>query len=211
MSTILFRFVAACGAAVAPLQWLGLPDARAQVIEPPYTQPDEVENLLLQYLAQRPGLRAVSINSVKCDETTCEVAIAGLELNPRDTDAYQGLFQDLFAAQWGDVRVLSGGMGSRETAPGARESLMSFEYQPLVDRSDDPRIAARQEAACAAAWRRQTTNPTPDSVVREYLAIAEQHVALAATELGREQAERIAAQTKGGPLIRECGLSPSPQ
>jgi hypothetical protein len=112
------------------------------------------------------------------------------------------------AQRWADVRVLSSSVGTHEIAPGARETVLSFEYQPLVDLSDDPLIAARQQARCSAAWVRQTTNPTPDEYVRKYLEIAEQHLALAAAVLGEEEAERIAAQTHGGPLIRECRLTP---
>jgi hypothetical protein len=86
--------------------------------------------------------------------------------------------------------------------------VIGFEYQPLVDLSADPLIAARQYAACAAAWRRQTENPTPDPIARDYLDRAERYDALAASVLGETEAARVAAETRGGPLIRECGLSP---
>jgi hypothetical protein len=38
--------------------------------------------------------------------------------------------------------------------------------------------------------------------------MARQRLALASAVLGAQQAERIAARTDGGPLIRECGLTP---
>ena len=70
----------------------------------------------------------------------------------------------------------------------------------------DPLIAARQYAACAAAWRRLTENPTPTDVARGYLEEAERYVALAASVIGEEEAARVAKETRGGPLIRECRL-----
>jgi hypothetical protein len=45
----------------------------------------------------------------------------------------------------------------------------------------------------------------PD-VVRRYLERAERYVGLAATVLGERETARVAAETLGGPLIRECGL-----
>lgn len=180
-------------------------DARENA--PDYAQPDVVENLVLEALAQaRPNI--VSINSVKCDRATCEIAIQGATVNPRVVGGIAEAESALFRSPSTAFRVLNSSMWTREVAPGAREHVIRFTYQPLVDLSHDPIVAARQEAACAAAWRRQTTNPTPEEVVREYLAIAEQHLALAASELGRDEAERIAAETDLGPLIRECGLSP---
>jgi hypothetical protein len=177
--------------------------------EPEYVGPAEVENALLQLLAQQPRLALVSVNSVKCSATTCEIAYSGA--GPDASAVSPGameILDSLFAKRWAEVRVLSSGVGTREIVPGARETVFSFEYQPLVDLSDDPSIAARQQARCSAAWVRQTTNPTPDDVVRQYLEIAQQRLALASAVLGEEEAERIAARTHGGPLIRECGLTP---
>jgi hypothetical protein len=177
--------------------------------EPDYASPAEVENAILQLLARQPSLALVSVNSVKCSATTCEFAFSGTDPNPRGTGPHATAILDSFFAQrWADVRVLSGSVGTREIVPGARETVFSFEYQPLVDLSDDPLIAARQQAQCSAAWVRQTTNPTPGEIVRQYLEIAQQRLALASAVLGQEEAERIAARTRGGPLIRECGLTP---
>jgi len=112
---------------------------------------------------------------------------------------------------WQDFLILSGGIGTREIAPGVREYVIGFEYQSYEDLSGDPTIAARQQAACAAAWRRQTENPAPDDVVRSYLEEAERRLALAAAVLGRAEAERLVAERlaiRGGPRIRECLLTP---
>ena len=188
---------------------LGLVVTAVAAAEPEYAEPAEIENAILQLLARQPGLELVSINSVKCNATTCEIAFSRTDFDSRVVGAgASDLQRSLSAQRWADVRVLSSNVGTREIAPGARETVLSFEYQPLVDSSDDPVIAARQQARCSAAWVRQTTNPTPDEHVRKYLEIAAQRLALASAVLGEEEAERIAAQTHGGPLIRDCGLQP---
>jgi hypothetical protein len=180
-------------------------DAREN--EPAYAQPDVIESLVLETLAQA-RLNVVSINSVRCDRATCEIAMQGATVNPRVVDGVAEAGSTLFRSPSRAFRLLNSSTSTREVAPGVREYVIKFTYQPLVDLSHDPTVAARQQAACAAAWRRQTTNPTPEEYVRQYLSIAEQHLALAAVELGRKEAERIAAETDLGPLIRECGLQP---
>lgn len=179
----------------------------ASLAEPAYAQPADIERRILQLFAERRP-NVLGINSVHCSPTDCEIAFLGNDVNPRVIDAQGDTNRVLFSERWREFRILSGSFGTREIAPGAREYVANFTYQPLVDLSADSAIAARQHAACAAAWRRQTTNPTPDESVRQYLAIAEQHLALAAAVLGRDEAERIARDTDLGPLIRECGLQP---
>jgi hypothetical protein len=203
-------FVAIAVAIVVGAQLLPESLARAQPRgqEPDYTGPAEVENALLQLLARRSGFELVSINSVTCNATSCELAFSETDSNSLVVGKAATEIQEaLFAQRWADVRVLSSGVGTREIAPGARETVFSFEYQPLVDLSDDPSVAARQQARCSAAWVRQTKNPTPDDIVRQYLEIARQRLALASVVLGEEEAKRIAEETHGGPLIRECGLN----
>jgi hypothetical protein len=165
--------------------------------EPRYAQPAEVEHLVQEFIARQPGLDVVSISAVKCTATRCDVTMIGKQVGD--------LFPRLFGEQLPGVRVLSGGFGAPEVAPGVGEYSLYFEYQPLQDSSDDPTIAAKQQAACAAAWRRMTENPTPSDTARRYIAEAERRLALAAAVLGDEEARRIAAETKGrGPVIREC-------
>jgi hypothetical protein len=185
---------------------VGTPEA---VPEPAYASPEQIEDALLQLLARHPQLGLVSINSVACDAVTCEIALSGSQVAPRVVGQVEmGIHESLFAQRWADVRVSGSSVGTREIAPGARETVFSFEYQPLVDLSGDRIVAARQQARCSAAWVRQTKNPAPDEVVRRYLDMARQRLALAAAVLGEEEAKRIVAQTNGGPLIRECGLTP---
>lgn len=164
---------------------------------PPYAQPDDIERQIQQFFAEQGGLALVSISSIDCGATACEITLAGTEANPRFVDAFSGVFHRLLARR-DAFRVLSGGLGTREIAPGAREYVISFEYQPFVDLSPDPLIAARQYAACAAAWRRQTENPTPTDVARQYLEEADRYVALAASVLGEEEAARVAARRAAG-------------
>lgn len=193
--------VGAAGTRLADAAWR-TPSAPS----PPYAGPDEIERQIAQFFAEQPGLAVVSLSSIECGATSCEIALTGTEVNPRYVDAYSGVFGRLLGTRRSDFRILSGGLGTREIAPGAREYVMSFEYQPLVDLSADPVIAARQYAACAAAWRRQTENPTPTDVARRYVEEAERYAALAASVLGEDEAARVAAETRGGPLIRECRL-----
>jgi hypothetical protein len=175
--------------------------------EPPYARPPDIEQQILQFIAERQPT-VLSINSVTCTSTNCEIAFVGADPNPRFIDAHADFDRALHTERWKDFRILSGNLGTREMAPGAREYVVGFIYQPLVELSADPRTAARQHAACAAAWQRATTNPTPEKYVRQYLAIAERYLALAAAELGRVEAERIARATNLGPVIRQCGGQP---
>ena len=186
--------------AVAPSVSTALPR------EPTYAQPAQLENLLLQLLARQPGLEAVAL-SVSCDAARCEIALQGQEISPAHVGAYSDLFHLVLAEPWQDFLILSAGIGTREIAPGVRENVIDFEYQAYEDLSDDPTIAARQQAACAAAWRRQTENPAPDDVVRSYLEEADRRLALTAAVLGRAEAERVVVgrlAIRGGPRIREC-------
>jgi hypothetical protein len=173
---------------------------------PRYAEPEDVERLLEQFFAEQTGLTIVSLSSIACGATACEIALTGTDVNPRFVNAYEGVYNRLTGTRRDQFRILSSSLGTREIAPGAREYVISFEYQPFVDLSADPLIAARQYAACAAAWRRQTENPTPDDVARQYLEEADRYVARAASVLGEQEAARIAAETRGGPLIRECRL-----
>lgn len=172
---------------------------------PRYAEPDEIERQLAQFIAQQPGIEIVSLSSIECGATTCEIALTGAEVNPRYVDAYSDLYHKLSSAGGNDFLIRSAGLGTREIAPGAREYVITFDYRPYVDLSADPLIAARQYAACAAFWRQQTEFPAPDDVLRGYLDRAEHYVALAASVLGEEEAARIAADTRGAPVIRGCG------
>jgi hypothetical protein len=187
---------------------LTTPPLRRRPLEPTHAQPAHIEGLVLQIIARQPGLEAGSL-SVACDDATCEIALTGREVSPVRLSEFGDLLDKVFRESRGDFRVLLGGMGTREIAPGAREYVMTFEYQPYEELSHDPTIAARQQAACAAAWRRLTENPTPEDVVRDYLEEEERRLALATAVLGRGEAERLEAERlaiRGGPLHRECHL-----
>jgi hypothetical protein len=175
-------------------------------VEPTYAQPAQVESLVLQIIARQQGLAAGGL-SVNCDAARCEITLQGRQVNPVRVSEYGHLLDEVFAESGGDFRILAGSMGTREIAPSAREYVLGFEYQPYQDLSDDPTIAARQQAACAAAWRRSTENPTPDDVARYYLEQEDRWLALAAAVLGQAEAERVEAERltmRGGPLLRGC-------
>lgn len=171
---------------------------------PRYAEPEEIERQLEQFIAEQPGLEIVSLSSIECGATTCEIALTGAEVNPRYVGAYSDLYRKVSSAGGNDFLIRSAGLGTREIAPGAREYVISFDYRPYVDLSADPLIAARQYAACAAFWRQQTEFPAPDDVVSGYLDTAEHYVAMAASVLGEEEAARVAADTRGGPVLRNC-------
>lgn len=171
---------------------------------PRYAEPEEIERQLAQFFAAQSGLEIVSLSSIECDATTCEIALTGTEVNPRYVGAYSDLFHKISGAGRNEFLIRSAGLGTREIAPGAREYVISFDYQPLADLSADPLSAARQYGACAAFWRRQTEFPAPDDIVRGYLDRAEHYEALAATVLGEQEAARVAAETRGGPVLRDC-------
>ncbi|HET7608054.1 MAG TPA: hypothetical protein VFL84_05215 [Gammaproteobacteria bacterium] len=171
---------------------------------PRYAEPEEIERQLEQFIAEQPGLEIVSLSSIECGATTCEIALTGTEVNPRYVDAYSELNRRLSQGPWTDFIIRSGGLSTREIAPGAREYVIGFDYRPYVDLSADPLIAARQYAACAAFWRQQTEFPAPDDVVRGYLERVDHYVALAASVLGEDEAARIAADNRGAPVIRGC-------
>ena len=192
------------GGLTAQQRAVGVAPGTSSSPNPRYAKPDEIETQLGQFFAAQQRLEIMSLSSIDCNATQCQLALTGSEVNPRYVDAYSDLFHKLLSEAWNAFRVRSGGLGTHEIAPGAREYVISFEYQPLVDLSADPLIAARQYAACAAAWRRATENPTPDDIVRGYLEEAERNIALAASVLGEAEAARIATETRGGPVIRIC-------
>ncbi|HEY3518514.1 MAG TPA: hypothetical protein VGL98_15805 [Gammaproteobacteria bacterium] len=176
---------------------------------PRYAEPEEIERQLEQFFAAQRGLEVVSLSSIDCGATACEITLTGTEVNPRYVGAYSELHHKLLTGPWKDFLILSGGISTREIAPGAREYVISFAYQPLVDLSADPLIAARQYAACAAFWQHMTENPAPDDIARGYLDRAEHYEAVAATVLGEQAAALVAAETRGGPVLRDCAAPPN--
>jgi hypothetical protein len=74
-------------------------------VEPEYTEPTQVENAILQLLAQQPRLALVSINSVKCSATSCEIAFSGAD--PNSSAVGPGAMEiqtSLFAQRWAEQR-----------------------------------------------------------------------------------------------------------
>ena len=86
--------------------------------------------------------------------------------------------------------------------------MLEFTYVALVAPSDDPRIAARQHAACSGAWTRVTQLRGSSSYMRTAREQAARHLEIAARELGIEEAERLAAALQLGPLTPDCYAMP---
>jgi hypothetical protein len=178
--------------------------------------PDEIENAISEFLANQPGLEVTSIRSIQCDEHRCEIALTGRDPNPTFVDQYSALWHKILTHHWDHFRPLQGGLGTREIAPGAKEYVAGFRYIAFEPPSDNPVIAARQQAVCAAVWRgmaadaeaqaRRVTEQDASAEARTFAAgrittasnmrqEARLRIELAAATLGWEEAELVAATT----------------
>jgi hypothetical protein len=170
--------------------------------------PADIENDVYQRIADQPGLELTSLTSVECDTLRCSIVFTGVEANPQYTDEYGELLSALAKPPWDDYQPTASSIGTRELAPGAREYVLAFTYVALVDASDDPRVAARQHAACAGAWTRVTQLRGSDEYMRMAREQAAEHFELAAGVLGSEEAQLLADALQFGPLTRECNAAP---
>ena len=170
--------------------------------------PAEIEDAVLQRIAELSGLELTSLTSVECDKLRCSIVFTGLETNPQYTDEYSELLGALMNPPWNDYQPTSGSIGTREISPGAREYVLGFTYVALVEASDDPEIAARQHAACAGAWARVTQQRGSSDYIRMAHDRAAEYLDLAAGVIGPEEAQRAADALQFGPLTRECHAAP---
>lgn len=170
---------------------------------------EELERRIRQYIGQVPGLRMTSLNSVQCDDIKCEIVFTGTDANPQYVDQYSEFSDKLWrqVSDDGFVEFLTGGLGTREVAAGAKEYVMGFTYVPIDAPSRDPQETARQHAACAGAWLARADEAQSknfEETAGQAREMAEREFAIAAPVLGREEAERIAASRARGPLLAEC-------
>ena len=117
--------------------------------------PEQIEDRVLEYIAEQTGFPITSIGSVECDELQCEISLTSTDPNPRFVDRFWDFGTNLSRRQYGpdgDFVPLTSGTGTREIAPGAREYVWGFTYVAIEPLSGDPATAARQHAACAGAW-----------------------------------------------------------
>jgi len=168
----------------------------------------EIEGAIHQRLAEQSGLKLVSLNAVDCDLRTCTVVFSGLEANPQHVDEHSDLVSALTGPPWNEFRTTSSSIGTREVAPGAREYVIGFTYVALVDASDDPEIAARQQAACAGAWARVTEQRGSDDYIRGAHEESAEWLEMSASVLGLDEAQRLADELRYGPLTRDCHAMP---
>jgi hypothetical protein len=138
----------------------------------------------------------------------CRITFSGPEVNPEYVDGYSGLMAALTGPPWNDYRPTQSSLGRREISPGVREFVIEFTYIVLEDISDDPRIRARQHAACAGAWARVTELRGSKSYMRTAREQAAKQLEIAAEEIGLNQAQRLAEELKFGPLARDCNAMP---
>jgi hypothetical protein len=170
--------------------------------------PSQVESAVYQRIAEQPGLELVSLSDVTCDELRCRVLFSGPEVNPQYVDRYFGLMAALTDPPWNEYRPTQSTLGRREISPGVREFVLEFTYIVLEDVSDEPRIRARQQAACAGAWARVTELRGSASYMRTAHEQAAKQLDLAAREIGLDEAQRLAEALQFGPLARDCYAMP---
>jgi hypothetical protein len=173
--------------------------------------PDDVENLVVQYLTQQTGLELTSLTSIECDATRCEIVFTGTEADPQYVDGYSELWRGMMRHPWKAIRPVQGGIGLRETSPGAKEFVMGFRYLTLELPSDDPDARARQHAVCAGSWARLAArqesagNAEAATAARD---LVERYLDSAAGVLGRERAEQLATQSPDAPVFsQDCSSS----
>ena len=170
---------------------------------------EELESRVRQYIGQVPGLRMTSLNSVQCDGIKCEIVFTGTDANPQYVDQYMEFERNLWrqVSDDGFVEFLTGGLGTREVAAGAKEYVMGFTYVPIDSPSRDPQETAHQHAACAGAWLARAAEAQSknfEETAAQARAMAEREFAIAAPVLGREEAESVAKSRALGPLLAEC-------
>jgi hypothetical protein len=170
--------------------------------------PSQVESAVYQRIAEQPALELISLSDVECDELRCRISFSGPEVNPEYVDRYSGLMAALTDPPWSEYRPTQSSLGRREISPGVREFAMEFTYIVLEDVSDEPRIRARQHAACAGAWARVTELRGSASYMRTAREQAAKQLDLAAREIGLDEAQRLADALQFGPLARDCYAMP---
>jgi hypothetical protein len=170
--------------------------------------PAQIESAVYQRIAEQPGLELTSLTSVECDTLRCTIGFSGVDVNPRHVDKYHELDRALGRPPWDDYQPTQSSLGTREVAPGVREYVLEFTYVALVNASDDPQIAARQDAACAGAWTRVTELRGSNEYMRMARERAAEHFEMAARTLGSEEARRLSNELQFGPLTRECHAMP---
>jgi hypothetical protein len=170
--------------------------------------PAQIESAVYQRIAEQPGLELANLTSVECDTLRCTIVFSGVDVNPQYVDKYHELDSALGKPPWDDYQPTQSSLGTREAAPGVREYVLEFTYVALVNASDDPQIAARQDAACAGAWTRVTQLRGSNEYMRMARERAAEHLEMAARTLGSEEARRLANELQFGPLTRECHAMP---
>jgi hypothetical protein len=197
------------GAAQVPLPLeLDLSQGPSAVDSIDRAPPADIESAVYQRIAQQAGLKLTNLSSVDCDTLRCRILFSGTDVNPRYVDGYTGLMAALTNPPWEDYMPTQSSIGRQEISPGIREYVIEFTYVALQDVSEDPRIRARQHAACAGAWTRVTRLRGSDDYIRTAYEQAAKHLDIAALAIGLDEAKRLAEELKFGPLARDCHAMP---
>jgi hypothetical protein len=170
--------------------------------------PSRMESMVYQRIAQQSGLKLTNLSGVTCDTLRCRIVFSGPDVTSQYVDSYSGLMAALTAPPWEDYMPTQSSLGRQEISPGVREYVIEFTYIALQDVSDDARIRARQHAACAGAWARVTQLRGSDDYIRTAHEQAAKHLDVAALEIGRDEATRLAKELQFGPLARDCHAMP---
>ena len=108
-----------------------------------YSWPTNIEGRIWEYFAQRGKTNIISINSVECTDTDCEIEFYGTDINPQYVDDFSNLTSDMYRQNW---NMTSSSIGTRETAPNVRVFVISISNIPVdMDELRRVREAGRQQ------------------------------------------------------------------
>jgi hypothetical protein len=96
--------------------------------EPALQWPPNIEADIWAYFSRQPDLALVSIDSVTCTDTECEVVFNGLETDPEYVDKYADLLNKMFEEPW---NATQGSLGRKEIAPGAISFVLTISNEPV--------------------------------------------------------------------------------
>ena len=90
--------------------------------------PTNIEGSIWEYFAHSGRTDIISINSVECTDTDCEIEFYGSDINPQYVDDIDDLTSGMFGQNWG---MASGSSFTRETAPNVRAFVIRISNVPV--------------------------------------------------------------------------------
>lgn len=108
------------------------------------TWPAGIEDRIWQYFAHRGKSNIISINSVKCTDTECEIEFYSTDINPQYVDDFSDLTDGMYRENW---NVTSSSTMLRETAPGVRALVVRLSNVPVdIDRLRSEEKTAQEQS-----------------------------------------------------------------